>query len=83
MHAVSEAVHAPQMLTCEGGWKIMAGGRQLQPDDAVLDKVLGMKRTLLVLPPDDEPQATSSLAKAQKVIACLGSLFLNTFCSYY
>ncbi len=57
----------------------MAGGRQLQPDGAVLDKILGTKRSLLVLPPDDQPRGPSRLAKAQKVRVGFGSVFLNTF----
>eukprot|EP01084_Bolivina_argentea_P226972 383343_1 len=65
---LSEAVNTPELLTCEGGWKIMAGGRQLQPDGAVLEKILGTKRSLLVLPPDDQPRGPSRLAKAQKII---------------
>ncbi len=52
----------------------MAGGRQLQPDDAVLDTILGTKRSLLVLPPDDESRGPSRLAKAHKVRAFLGSI---------
>ncbi len=77
MNVVSEAIHTPEMLSCEGGWKILAGGRQLQPDDAVLDTILGKKRSLLVLPPDDESREPPlRLAKAHKVRAFLGAIDL-------